>query len=179
MWKIVGDCGRIILLLIKSEARIDVNHIIGVYVCKLDAKGRATVPAGLKRQLMAVSDGGFVIKRSIFSRCLELHTQQEWDKVSAQVGKLNRFVKKNADFVRMFHAGVKLVDMDAAGRILIPKDLLTYAGLEGNIVFSATTHGMEIWNQEDYERELNRDDLDFGALAEEVMGSQGNQDDLS
>ena len=157
----------------------NMSSIIGVYACKLDSKGRASLPVGLKRQLLALGEGGFIIKRSIFSQCLELHSQAEWRKVSDQVGELNRFVKKNADFVRLFHAGVKLIDMDAAGRILIPKDLLRHANLTEGIVFSATTMGIEIWNEADYEKELNRDDLDIAALAEDVMGNQGEaHDDL-
>ena len=87
-------------------------------------------------------------------------------------------MKKNAEFIRIFHAGVKQVEMDAAGRLLISKDLIAFARLEGTVVFSATPFGLEIWNQADYENAVNPADLDFAALAEEVMGDQSEQHDL-
>ena len=152
--------------------------LIGVYECKMDAKGRVTVPAGFKKQLAELGVGGFILKRSVFSPCLELHSQAEWAKVTASISKLNRFVKKNAEFIRIFHAGVKQVEMDAAGRLLISKDLIAFARLEGTVVFSATPFGLEIWNQADYENAVNPADLDFAALAEEVMGDQSEQHDL-
>ncbi len=152
---------------------------IGVYECKIDAKGRVTVPAGIKKQLAELGPGGFILKRSVFSPCLELHSQAEWAKVTATISQLNRFVKKNAEFIRIFHAGIKHVEMDAAGRLLIAKDLIAFAQLEGTVVFSATPFGLEIWNQSAYEVAVNPSGLDFAALAEEVMGDQSEQHDLS
>ena len=67
---------------------------------------------------------GFVIKKSVFYKCLELYPKAEWEKEMAGIDKLNRFVKKNNDFIRAFTAGVKMVEIDATGRLLIPKDLV-------------------------------------------------------
>ena len=79
-------------------------NIIGTYECKADAKGRVMFPSALKKQLQKVLGDGFVIKRSVFNQCLEIHPMQEWDEVVGKVNKLNRFVKKNNDFIRMFTA---------------------------------------------------------------------------
>ena len=48
-------------------------NIIGTYECKADAKGRVMFPAALKKQLKNVMGDGFVIKRSVFNKCLEIH----------------------------------------------------------------------------------------------------------
>lgn len=145
-------------------------NLIGVHECKMDAKGRALLPSALKKQLLSALEGGFVLKRSVFSPCLELYPMQEWNRVMARVNKLNRFVKKNNDFVRMFMAGVKLIDMDANGRIQIPKDLVSYAGVSSSLVLSATGSVIEIWDKAAYESAVNPEELDFGQLAEDVMG---------
>ena len=108
----------------------------------MDAKGRVSVPASLKKQLLSLGSHGFILKRSVFSKCLELHTQEEWASVTNKIKKLNRFIKKNNEFIRMFHAGVKQVEMDSSGRILISKDLINFSNLESNIVFSATPFGL-------------------------------------
>lgn len=52
-------------------------ELLGVYECKMDAKGRVSVPSSLKKQLISIGTAGFVLKRSVFSKCLELHTQKE------------------------------------------------------------------------------------------------------
>ncbi|MDA8535732.1 division/cell wall cluster transcriptional repressor MraZ, partial [Flavobacteriales bacterium] len=115
---------------------------------------------------------GFVIKRSVFNQCLEIHPMQEWNEVVGQVNKLNRFVKKNNDFIRSYMAGLKVVDVDGSGRFLIPKDLLSFAGLEKQIVLSSSVNMIEIWDKDKYESSVAESLKDFGDLAEEVMGNQ-------
>lgn len=145
-------------------------NLIGVHECKMDNKGRILVPAPLKKQLMPVIDEGFVLKRSVFQKCIELYPMKEWNEVMAGVNTLNRFVKKNNDFIRLFTAGVKVVELDSASRLNITKDLVTYAGLSGNIVMSSSVNMIEIWDKDAYEQTLNNAEIDFGSLAEEVMG---------
>ena len=145
-------------------------ELLGVYECKMDAKGRVSVPSSLKKQLISIGTAGFVLKRSVFSKCLELHTQKEWIDLTNSIKKLNRFVQKNDEFIRIFHAGIKQVEMDSAGRILISKDLIGFANLKNTIVFSATPFGLEIWNQSDYEKAVSVENTDFAKLTEEVMG---------
>jgi len=149
-----------------------VINIIGTYECKADAKGRVMFPSALKKQLQKVLGDGFVIKRSVFNQCLEIHPMQEWNEVVGQVNKLNRFVKKNNDFIRSYMAGLKVVDVDGSGRFLIPKDLLSFAGLEKQIVLSSSVNMIEIWDKDKYESSVAESLKDFGDLAEEVMGNQ-------
>ncbi|MFA7138987.1 MAG: division/cell wall cluster transcriptional repressor MraZ, partial [Bacteroidales bacterium] len=83
---------------------------------------------------------------------------------------LNRFVKKNNDFIRSYTAGVKIVELDSQDRFLISKDLIDYAGLKKNLVLTSVINKIEIWDKDQYEQALKKID-DFGALAEEVMGN--------
>ena len=153
-------------------------NIIGTYECKADAKGRVMFPSALKKQLQKVLGDGFVIKRSVFNQCLEIHPMQEWNEVVGQVNKLNRFVKKNNDFIRSYMAGLKVVDVDGSGRFLIPKDLLSFAGLEKQIVLSSSVNMIEIWDKDKYEKAIDDAANDFADLAEDVMG-QDDADGLS
>lgn len=146
-------------------------NLIGVHECKMDAKGRVMIPSALKKQLLPVLEQGFVIKRSVFQKCLELYPMDEWQVMMNKVNKLNRFVKKNNDFIRMYTAGVKTIEMDANGRLNIPKDLMTFGGLSSELVLSASVGIIEVWDKEAYENTLNDPSVDFGSLAEDVMGS--------
>ncbi|MFD0701607.1 division/cell wall cluster transcriptional repressor MraZ [Myroides pelagicus] len=147
------------------------SYVIGTYECKIDAKGRVLVPASLKRQLPAMVEG-FVLKRSIFEPCLEMWPMVEWNKMMQKIGKLNPFDKKNDMFIRRFMAGVKEVSVDDAGRMLIAKDLIEYAKISKEIVFTSKVNIIEIWDKEMYESILVEEvDFDLGELAQEVMSN--------
>ena len=126
-------------------------NLIGTYECKSDAKGRIMFPAALKKQLSSVMQEGFVIKRSVFNNCLEMYPMKEWDIIASQVNKLNRFIKKNIDFIRSYMSGLKVVEVDGNGRILIPKNLIVFAAIDKEIVLTASVNVIEIWDKKQYE----------------------------
>ena len=154
------------------------NILTGTYECKADIKGRLMLPVALKKQLAGSMGNGFVLKRAVFQPCIELYSAQEWQALMQKVNKLNRFKKKNNDFIRRFTAGVKVVDLDASGRLLIPKDLIGFAKIEKEIVVSSAVSIVEIWDKTLYEKAIDDAASDFADLAEEVMG-QDNNDGLS
>jgi MraZ protein len=154
-----------------------VSHLIGTYQCKADPKGRIKIPAALSKQLAASRQQPFVVKRAVFQPCLELYSLSEWNALMEKVNKLNRFKKKNNDFIRRFTAGVKVVELDATDRLLVPRDLALIAKIDKEVVLSAAVNIIEIWDKEQYEKAIDEAAVDFAALAEEVMGDDG--DDVS
>lgn len=147
------------------------NSFIGTYECKIDDKGRLKVPSSLIKQMENFDDKAFVVKRSVFQPCLEVYPMNAWDKVMGKINKLNRFIKKNADFIRMFTAGVKIVELDNAGRLQISKDLTVFANLQKEIVITSAGELFEIWDKDDYEKVISISEDDFANLAEDVMGA--------
>ncbi|GGB82449.1 transcriptional regulator MraZ [Flavobacterium suaedae] len=137
------------------------------------------MPAPLKKQLAVSLDDGFVLKRSVFQPCLELYPMAEWQKMMQKINKLNRFVKKNNDFIRRFTAGVKVIEVDSTGRLLIPKDLVVFAGIDKEIVLSSAVNIVEVWDKDKYEKSIDDSVVDFADLAEEVMGNLDDDDGIS
>ena len=129
--------------------------------------------SAFKKQLSPILQEGFVVKRAVFQPCLELYPMQEWNDVMHKVNSLNRFVKKNNDFIRRFTAGVRVIELDASGRLLIPKDLCQFAGIQKQIVLSSAINIIEIWDKDNYEKTIDAAAEDFATLAEEVMGNTG------
>ena len=152
------------------------NTIVGTYECKVDSKGRLMMPNPLKKQLSKSLQEGFVLKRSVFQQCLELYPMQEWNLMMQKINKLNRFVKKNNDFIRRFTAGVRVIEIDATGRLLIPKDLAVFASVSKDIVLSSAVNIIEIWDKDLYEKAIDDSVGDFADLAEEVMGNVNDDD---
>ncbi len=153
------------------------DAIIGTYECKVDAKGRLLLPAPFKKQLAADLQDGFVLKRSVFQPCLELYPMAEWNLMMQKINKLNRFVKKNNDFIRRFTAGVKTVEIDNLGRLLVAKDLMTFASISKDVVLSSAVNIIEIWDKDLYEKAIDDTVVDFADLAEEVMGNINDEAD--
>ena len=155
------------------------SFLTGTYECKVDAKGRLMMPAPLKKQMSAVLADGFVLRRSVFQKCLELYPIAEWQVLMRKINKLNRFKKKNNDFIRRFTAGVKMVEVDVNGRLLIPKDLTVFANISKNIVVASAVNIIEIWDKDLYEQAIDDAALDFADLAEEVMGQDDDDYGIS
>jgi len=148
------------------------HHFIGSYECKLDSKGRIMMPVAIKKQLNPIISKSFVIKRAVFNNCLELYPIDEWSNLMEKVNSLNRFNKKNNDFIRRFTAGVRKIKIDSSGRLLIPKTLIGYVGIKKEIVICSTVNILEIWDKNNYEKAIDEATIDFGSLAEEVMGNK-------
>jgi MraZ protein len=136
------------------------------------------MPSALKKQLSPVVQKGFVLKRAVFQPCLELYPMDEWEAMMQNVNKLNRFKKKNNDFIRRFTAGVKFIELDASGRLLIPKDLIGFSGISKDVVVASAVNIIEIWDKDKYEQAIDDAAGDFADLAEEVMG-QDDGDGIS
>ncbi len=162
--------GKTALYLPHISTEINMVDIIGVHDCKVDSKGRLMLPSALKSQLDAIISEGFILKRSIFQPCLELYPRSEWNRAVKGVNKLNRFVKKNNDFIRVFMAGVREVEPDNTGRLLIPKDLALFASISKDIVLASALNIIEIWDKDKYEASIKESLSDFSQLAEDVMG---------
>ena len=137
------------------------------------------LPAALKKQLSSSLQEGFVLKRAVFQPCLELYPMTEWNRLMDKVNKLNRFKKNNNDFIRLFTAGVKIIEVDNNGRLLIPKDLQGFAGITKEVVMASAVNILEIWDKDRYEDAITSATQDFADLAEEVMGQDDDNDGLS
>ena len=146
------------------------NYLIGTYECKIDVKGRLLIPSAFKKQLAPVIPKGFVLKRAVFQNCLELYPLDQWEELIKKVNSLNRFKKKNNDFIRRFTAGVKFIELDGNGRLLIPKDLIEFSNINREVTLSTSVNIIEIWDKSSYEKAIADSRDDFAQLAEEVMG---------
>jgi MraZ protein len=154
------------------------NGFIGEYEATLDAKGRFLLPAGFKKQLPEEAGSQFVINRG-FEKCLTLYPMKSWDPIFSELGKLNDFDPKVREFRRYFLNGATVLELDSAGRLLVPPNLKEHAGLEKDIVLVAAMNKIEIWDKDKYQKFFESFSPEaFSQLAQQVMtaGSQpGNQ----
>ena len=148
-------------------------NITGEIEAKVDAKGRVVFPSNLLKQLEEQFRAGFVLNRG-FDKCLVLYLKADWNKMADKVNSLNQFVKKNREFARRMLSGATPLELDTANRILLPKRLMEYAGIDKDVVFFCTMNYIEIWNKADYDLSLEVDPESFSELAEDIYGGANN-----
>jgi len=145
-------------------------NFIGDFPCKLDAKGRLSLPAAFKKQMQAVGQEDFVIKKDIFENCLVLYPINEWqEQVELLNKKINPYNREHNKFLREFHRGKAELNIDTAGRILIPKRLLEIIGESTDLVLAGLETKIEIWSKEAFEK-METNENDFASLAEKILG---------
>jgi len=146
---------------------------LGEFEATIDSKGRFLLPGGLKKQLPE-GDNRFVISRG-FEKCLNLYPMKSWEPIVARLKKLNDFDPKVREFKRMFLGGATEVELDSAGRMLMPASLKEHAGLGKDIILAADIDKIEIWDSGKYKQLFEDFSAEgFSRLAKEVMADDNS-----
>ncbi|PPK86014.1 MraZ protein [Neolewinella xylanilytica] len=149
--------------------------LLGEYYVALDSKGRFRLPSNLLKALGDRDTLKFVVNRG-FDQSLTLYPKAVWDLIKIQVDNLNKFNRKNLAFTRAFYRGATELVPDSADRLLLPKQLLSWANVEKNVVLNAMNDRIEIWAEAEYDEMLNGELEDYSELAEEVLGGSSIQE---
>ncbi len=143
------------------------NGFLGEYEITIDARSRFLLPAGLRKQLAGENANEFVVNRGI-EKCLTLWPKQSWDPIFQNVNMLNDFEPKVRQFRHLFLNGATPVELDTAGRLLLPKSLMEYAGLEKDALLVPAGNKVEIWD-------INR----HKEFIESILSAPGNYSELA
>lgn len=140
----------------------------GEYEATVDQKGRFLLPGGLKKQLPE-GEGRFILSRG-FEKCLTLYPIKSWEQIISKISQLNDFDPKVREFRRQFLGGATEVELDSAGRMLLPQTLKEFAGISKNIILAAALDRFEIWDASKYKQLFEDFSPEaFSSLAAEVM----------
>lgn len=142
---------------------------IGDYTGKMDNKCRVVVPASFRKALMTAGVSVFVLRRSVFEKCIDMYPMDEWERMLAGIrDKLSLFNAKHVAFMREFCRGTLEVEMDANGRILLPRRLLEEVGIDKEMVFAGQDRMIQLWEVGEYGRVAVTPE-ELGDLAEEIF----------
>jgi MraZ protein len=148
----------------------------GEFECKVDAKLRFMFPVKLREQIGDAFGEGLMVARDLNRNMLKVYPMKNWNRINKQLSKLNRFIKKNDDIVRRITGGATAVEADTAGRILLPRTLADWAGLQSEIVVFGSNDVIEIWDKKAY-NDFYKETVDIEKLAEDVFGGMNFGDD--
>ncbi|MCG8309009.1 MAG: division/cell wall cluster transcriptional repressor MraZ [Cytophagales bacterium] len=140
----------------------------GEFECKMDAKGRLTLPSKVKSKLPEVSGNQLVLSLGL-EPCLVVYPMVEYRKIYSRIASMNEFNEEFRRLQRNFFRRINEVDLDGAGRILIPKTMSKYAKLEKEIILVGMGNRMEIWDTGTYEEFIINDNSEFSKLAQKHL----------
>lgn len=125
----------------------------GRYQHSIDPKGRLSVPAKF-RDVLAQYEGTLIVVPN--DNALEVHPLEEWQRLENRINEQSQFDPEVRKLGRLYISRAKDVDIDGAGRILVPPDSRQQAGLGKDVTLVGPGRRFfEIWDRprfEEYER---------------------------
>jgi len=138
------------------------SPFIGSHLCKIDSKGRITIPASFRRYLGNEGGETLVVTRGS-DPCLRLYSPEGWQRFQEKLDGLPAG-KKKRQVVRFFSLNSATLLLDKQGRVAIPKDFMASYGMSDVVQLVGTIENIEVWRPE--------------ALAEQVAGAPEALDEL-
>lgn len=141
-----GRVDNFISLQIRKTVVSYMMQFLGNIDAKIDTKARVFVPAGFRRILQAENQSVLVLRKDIFQDCLVLYPEKVWEEeVSTLRSRLSRWDKKEQQLFRQFVLGAERLEIDASGRILIPKKYMQMVGISSEVSFVGVDNTIELW----------------------------------
>lgn len=137
---------------------------MGEYHHNLDDKSRLVIPANFRYEL----GNKFIITRGL-EKCLYVYSETEWQGIVNKLKELP-FTKKDArTFIRSFFSGATTCEIDKSGRIVLTEPQTDYANISKECVVIGASDRVEIWSQDNWNKELSDNEDKLSDLAENLF----------
>ena len=112
----------------------------------LDAKGRVAIPARYRDRIKARCEGQLVCTVDK-DHCLLLYPLPEWEEIERKLMRLSSFQPKVRRLQRLMVGYASEMDMDGHGRVLVPRELREFAGLDRQAILIGQGNKFELWDE--------------------------------
>ena len=137
----------------------------------VDSKGRVAIPAKMRSELSPDARETFTVTRGLES-CIWLYPQNKWEQVEAHLAEKSAFDRENRAFRRKLLRWAEEVTLDGQGRIVLPRPLQDFAGIDGQALVLGQIDHIEVWNPQEFERYDDELGESYEEIAEQVMGDR-------
>ena len=141
----------------------------GQFVHTIDAKGRVSLPARFRDELVVGGDVRFILTPALFDSCLHLYPMRAWEELERRVDDLPRFDPNIVRFRRLYVSAAIECELDKAGRVLVPGALREKAMFARDVLWAGMGQSIELWAKERWDRELAVGDEEAEAFKRAVM----------
>ncbi len=140
----------------------------GSYVYSIDNKGRINIPAKLRKYVSPDANDTFIVTRG-FEKCLFVYPQDEWNKLETSIRALSPTNPQHRFFMRVLLQQAVESQLDAQSRITIPRDLVDFASIDGEVTILGVLEHIEVWNPKEYEQYLASQENSYESVAQTVL----------
>ena len=142
----------------------------GSATLNLDSKGRLAVPTRHRDFLQSYCSGRLIVTADP-SKCLLIYPLPDWEPIEKKLNSLSSFNPQTRSLQRLLVGNASDVELDSAGRILVPTSLRQFAGLEKSVVLAGQGNKFEVWDEEKWNQQ-NAEALVFrdGGMPPELEG---------
>ena len=140
----------------------------GSFNYTVDNKGRINIPAKMRKNLAPEANNAFVVTRG-FEPCIFMYPNDEWVKREAEIGSLQQTEPKDRYFTRMLLQYATDTELDGQHRIILPKELMEYAKINGEVFILGAYDRIEVWNPAEFKKYLEDQQEDYLTVASKVF----------
>ena len=125
---------------------------LGTIENKVDAKGRVSVPADFRMAVKNDDFQGVILFHSFTNKCIEGCTMSRMEQISEATDNLDLFSEQTESLSSLIFSDARQLSFDVTGRIVVPSDLLEFAGIDGNALFVGRGKTFQIWNADEFKK---------------------------
>ncbi len=125
---------------------------LGTIENKIDTKGRVSVPADFRMAIKNDDFQGVILYHSFTNKCIEGCTMSRMEQLSDATDNLDLFSEENENLNSLIFSDARQLAFDITGRVIIPSDLLEFAGIKGNALFVGRGKTFQIWNADEFKK---------------------------
>lgn len=140
----------------------------GQEIFSVDSKGRVNVPAKMRKSISPEANNTFIVTRGQ-DRCIVAYPLDEWKKYEEKFTELNQYDSQNRFFLRRLLMWSDEVSLDAQQRIMLPKKLTEFAGIDAKAMIVGVVDHIEFWDPDTYDKYLEGFDETYEDVAAKVM----------
>lgn len=142
---------------------------LGSFKYSIDAKGRISIPSKFRKYVNEEANETFIMTRGIV-QCIDIYPQDFWkDEVLVRVNQIDDFDQDESTFKRLLLELASEDKLDSQSRLLVPKNLIEFAGIDKDVLILGQNKKIEIWNPEIYENHKKENSKPFAEIAKQVM----------
>lgn len=141
----------------------------GQFIHAVDPKGRVSMPARFRDQLLDQAEPSFVVTPALFDPCLHLYPMRAWQEFEAKVAELPSLDPHVVRFRRLYVSAAHECELDGSGRLLVPPNLRARIDLHREALFAGMGKNLELWSKDNWDKALELGPKEEAAFRRAVM----------
>lgn len=140
--------------------------LTGTYPRSLDEKKRVALPRRI-REILGEPATLYITPGP--DQSLWLYTQGALERLAERLDTAPATDAEARVFRRLYFAQTEAVDLDKAGRILVPERLVQFAGLSQEVILIGVRDHLELWDASRWQRFVEQHAPRFDSVAENAF----------